>query len=508
MQQLTIVRSDKFQEECGIFGVWQHPAASEITYLGLYALQHRGQESTGIVSSDQQHLYSEKGLGYVNEVFSSSLLARLPGQAAIGHVRYCTAGDTTIREAQPFLVNYHRGPVAICHNGNFPTAARWRQRLQQSGAVFTSTSDTEVLLHQIARTPHLPLPQAIVQALTTITGAYSLLFLTPDSLIAVRDPHGFRPLVLGKIADRNDCYTLASETCALDLIGAEYVREILPGELLVINSQGLNSYFPFPVTRSAMCIFEHVYFARPDSQIFGQNVGQARHRMGEQLAQEHPIPADIVVPIPDTGLTAALGYATASGLPLRLALVRNQYVGRTFIKPQQAARNLEVKIKLNPIRELVTGKRIVLIDDSLVRGTTSQAIVQMLRQAGAAAIHLRISCPPTIAPCYYGVDTPERNELLAAQYTVSQMATHLGVDSLAFLSLAGLRAACGETVDNISRYCTACYDNNYPLKITVDLHCPLDNHRRSLPLLPPEHLDHQYLDHSNYLLGEVRETIV
>jgi amidophosphoribosyltransferase len=503
MQQITMVHSDKFQEECGIFGIWQHPTASEIAYLGLYALQHRGQQAAGIVSQDQQQLHSEKGLGYVTEVFSPGSLARLPGQAAIGHVRYCTAGDITIREAQPFLVNYHCGPLAVCHNGNLPTAPQWRQHLQQLGAVFTSTSDTEVLLHQVARTPQLSLPQAIAQALSAITGAYSLLFLTTNSLIAVRDPHGFRPLVLGKITTLNDCYVLASETCAFDLVGAEYVREVLPGELLIINQQGLNSYFPFPPTRSAMCIFEQVYFARPDSQIFGQNVGQARHRMGIELAREHPVAADMVVPIPDTGLTAALGYAAASGIPLRLALVRNQYVGRTFIKPQPTVRSLEVKIKLNPIRELVAGKHIILIDDSLVRGTTSQAIVQMLRQAGAAAIHLRISCPPTIAPCYYGVDTPERSELLAAQYSVPQMAAHLEVDSLAFLSLTGLHTACGESLTtNTSRYCTACYDNQYPLKVTVATH-QLDHRRpRALPLLPSP------INCADYLLGETYENIV
>jgi amidophosphoribosyltransferase len=453
---------DKLHEECGIFGIWNHSDASHLTYLGLYALQHRGQESAGIVASDGQMLRAEKGMGYVNEVFKEAQMSHLSGQASIGHVRYSTAGEISIREAQPLLINYHQGQLAVCHNGNLPFANQIREDLEAQGAIFSSTSDTEVILHKIARSCTTNLFEAIVNTLSSIEGAYSMLFLTTKSLIAVRDPRGFRPLSLGRL---DQAYVIASETCAFDLIGAEYIRDIAPGEILIISETGLESLFPFPKYQSAMCVFEHVYFSRPDSIVFGQSVNKSRHKMGRQLAIEHPISADIVVPIPDSGTAAAIGFAAQSGISFRFGLVRNHYIGRTFIQPHQSIRNFGVRVKLNPVKDLIEGRRVVLIDDSIVRGTTSQKIVAMIRQAGAKEVHMRISCPPTIAPCYYGVDTPSREELIASHQSIEEIRKFIGADSLGYLSIEGLLTACGEEVST-PKFCTACYTNKYPTEIS------------------------------------------
>jgi amidophosphoribosyltransferase len=452
---------DRPREECGVFGIFSNDEAARLTYLGLYALQHRGQESAGIVSSDGERLHQVRGMGYVSEIFNSDHLSQLPGRAAIGHVRYSTAGSVSLLEAQPFLVDGYRGQVALCHNGNLPYAPVVRRELELDGAIFSSTSDTEVVLHKIARSRAPGLIGAIVDTFTEIEGAYSMLFLTKDSLVAVRDPRGFRPLCLGQLGDS---YVVASETCAFDLIDATYLRDVQPGEILVIDAEGLHSSFPLPKEKSALCIFEHVYFSRPDSIVFGRSVNKSRHKMGQQLAREHPADADLVVPVPDSGVAAAVGYASESGLKFRFGLMRNHYVGRTFIEPKQSIRHFGVKVKINPVRDLIEGQRVVLIDDSIVRGTTSKKIVQMVRQAGAREVHLRISCPPTVAPCFYGVDTPTRDELIAANLSTDEIAHFIGADSLGYLSLEGMLRACGDRFG--SRHCTACYTNEYPIPVT------------------------------------------
>jgi amidophosphoribosyltransferase len=452
---------DKFREECGVFGIFNHDDAARLAYLGLYSLQHRGQESAGIVSSDGERLHAVRDMGYVSEIFHQEEFSRLHGRAAIGHVRYSTAGSVSILEAQPFLVNGYRGQIALCHNGNLPYANQVRADLELDGAIFSSTSDTEVVLHKIARSRAPELIDAIVDTFTEVEGAYSMLFLTKESLIAVRDPRGFRPLCLGQLGDS---YVIASETCAFDLIDATYLRDVHPGEVLVIDQHGLHSSFPLPKEEPACCIFEHVYFSRPDSVVFGRSVNKSRHKMGQQLAREHTAPADIVVPVPDSGTAAAIGYASESGLKFRFGLVRNHYVGRTFIEPKQSIRHFGVKVKLNPVRDLIEGQRVVLIDDSIVRGTTSKKIVQMVRQAGAREVHVRISCPPTVAPCFYGVDTPTRDELIAANLSVEEIARYIGADSLGYLSMEGLLRACGDPLGN--RHCVACYTNSYPIQVT------------------------------------------
>ncbi|HXG64614.1 MAG TPA: amidophosphoribosyltransferase [Blastocatellia bacterium] len=452
---------DKLKEECGVFGIFNHEEAARLAYLGLYALQHRGQESAGIVSSDGERLHRHVGMGYVSEIFSEKQLSKLHGRAAIGHVRYSTAGSVSVREAQPFLVDGYRGQLAVCHNGNLPYAAEVRAELELAGAIFSSTSDTEIVLHKIARSRAADLIGALVDTFSEVEGAYSMLFLTRDALIAVRDPRGFRPLCLGQLGDS---YVIASETCAFDLIDATYLRDVQPGEILVIDRDGLHSHFPLPKQKPAQCIFEHVYFSRPDSIVFGTSVNKSRHRMGKQLAREHPADADIVVPVPDSGTAAAIGYSSESGLKFRFGLVRNHYVGRTFIEPKQSIRHFGVKVKLNPVRDLLEGQRVVLIDDSIVRGTTSKKIVQMVRQAGAREVHMRISCPPTIAPCFYGVDTPTRDELIAANLSVDDIARYIGADSLGYLSMEGLLRAVGDPFGN--RHCRACYTNEYPLPVT------------------------------------------
>jgi amidophosphoribosyltransferase len=453
---------DKFREECGVFGIFGHEEAARLTYLGLYALQHRGQESAGIVSSDGSWLRVERGMGHVNDIFQEKALSRLSGRSAIGHVRYSTAGKVSINEAQPFLVKCGFGQIALCHNGNLPDATEARYRLEMEGAIFSSTSDSEVVLHRIARSRKGNVIEAVVDALKDDEGAYSMLFATPDSLIAVRDPRGFRPLCMG---DLEGATVFASETCAFDLIGAKYVRDVEPGEIVIVDSRGLSSFYAFEPKRVTHCVFEHVYFSRPDSIVFGRSVNKSRHRMGKQLAQECPVDADIVAPVPDSGVAAAIGYAAQSGLKFRFALMRNHYVGRTFIEPHSQIRHFGVKIKLNPVRDLIEGKRVVLIDDSIVRGTTSKKIVKMVRDAGATEVHMRISCPPTIAPCYYGVDTPTKEELIAAQNSVEDIRRYLDADSLGYLSIEGLLEAVGDPGG--AKYCTACYTGNYPTRIDI-----------------------------------------
>lgn len=448
--------SDKLREECGIFGVFGDDEASTLTQLGLFALQHRGQEACGIVSAQDGELYQYREVGLVADVLTPTALAMLPGNSAIGHTRYSTAGKNTLDEVQPFSVTCQHGKIAVCHNGNLPFAEARRRELERGGAIFSSTSDTETILHGIARTPAKDAVEAITKVLSQTEGAYSLLFLTPAALIAVRDPRGFRPLVLGKY---KDAWCVASETCAFDLMDAKYVREVEPGEMLIITDAGLESVFPFEKKQPAVCAFEHVYFSRPDSTIFGKSVNQSRHRMGRILAVEQPAEADVVVPVPDSGVAAAIGYASRSGLPFRQAIIRNHYVGRTFIEPSQSIRSFGVRLKLNPIKDLIAGRRIVLVDDSIVRGTTSKKIVQMVREAGATEVHMRISCPPTAHSCYYGVDTPHRQDLIASHMSVEEIREYIGADSLGYLSLEGMI----EAVDlSPSSSCTACWTGSYP----------------------------------------------
>lgn len=451
---------DKFREECGVFGIFGHEDASRLAYLGLYALQHRGQESAGIVSSNGEKLFAERGMGQVNEVFTERVLESLPGSIAIGHVRYSTAGKVSINEAQPFAVKCSFGPIALCHNGNLPDAAVARLKLEEDGAIFSSTSDTEVVLHRIARSKSIDVPTAITEALRDDEGAFSMLFATPSSLIAVRDARGFRPLCMGRL---NGATVFASETCAFDLIGAEYIRDVAPGEVVVVDAEGIRTSQPFVSRRTTHCIFEHVYFSRPDSLVFGRSVNKSRHLLGRHLAQECPADADIVVPVPDSGVAAAIGFAAESGIKFRFGLMRNHYVGRTFIEPRSQIRHFGVKVKLNPVRDLIEGRRVVLIDDSIVRGTTSQVLVKMMRDAGAREVHMRISCPPTIAPCYYGVDTPTREELIASRQSVEEIRQFLGADSLGYLSLTGLLNAVDDQKQE--RFCTACYTGKYPTQV-------------------------------------------
>ena len=451
---------DKLREECGVFGIYGHAEAARLTYLGLYALQHRGQESCGIVTSDGRQLISERAMGHVRESFDQARLDRLAGQSGIGHVRYSTAGEVSIRECQPFLVACQHGQIAACHNGNLPFAREERKKLERDGAIFSSTSDTEVVMHGVARSRAASVAEAIPEVLRNTEGAFSMLFLTPTELIAIRDARGFRPLALGRL---DDCWVIASETCAFDLIDAKYVRDIEPGEMVVINDEGLRSSHPLAPQKHSMCIFEHVYFSRPDSIIFGQSVNRSRHKMGQRLAIEQPADADIVVPVPDSGVPAAIGYSSESGLPFRFGLVRNHYIGRTFIEPKQSIRSFGVRIKLNPVRHLIENKRVVLIDDSIVRGTTSKKIVRMVREAGAKEIHVRISCPPTISPCYYGVDTPNKSQLIAANYSIEGIRDFIEADSLGYLSLEGMLEATGIDANEA---CVACWNEQYPTRIT------------------------------------------
>src|SRR2546423_522322 len=461
MSQKLPFADDHFHDECGVCGVFGHSEASNLAYLGLYALQHRGQESAGIVSSDGRELYVHRAMGEVEEIFQPSVLAQLPGSLAIGHTRYSTAGDKALLNAQPIMIDCNKGKVALGHNGNLTNAADWRRKLEHRGSIFQTNSDTEVIVHLIARSQARNLSGAIGDALNQVEGAYSLLLLTQDELYAVRDPRGFRPLALGKLTTPGGfvSWLVASETCAFDLLNAQYIREIEPGEMVRISKSGIESIHFAPEKPHQQCIFEHVYFSRPDSIIFGRSVNESREMLGRLLAQEHPVDADIVVPVPDSGVPAAVGYALESKIPFRMGLIRNHYIGRTFIEPSQAIRNFGVKLKLNPIRGLIEGQRVILVDDSIVRGTTSRKIVRMMRETGAKEVHLRISCPPTISPCYYGVDTPTREELIASCSTPEEICKFIGADSLGYVSLTGLKQAIGDTRGN---FCTSCYTGVYP----------------------------------------------
>jgi amidophosphoribosyltransferase len=467
---------------CGVVGIYGHPEASNLAYLGLYALQHRGQESAGIVSTDGEHLRRVREMGHVNDIFTADRLAHLPGYAAIGHVRYSTAGDSTEKNAQPIAVDYAGGSVAVGHNGNLVNALEMRERLEAEGAIFSTTSDTEVIVHLIARSKERTLPDRVADALSQVRGAYSLVFLSEGILMAVRDPMGFRPLVLGKLSTpatpNGTTWVVSSETCAFELIGAEFVRDIEPGEMVVIDQAGPRSLRPLGVQQARRCVFEWVYFSRPDSTIDGRSVYRARERMGRRLALEHPVPADVVIPVPDSGVAAAIGYARESGIPYDQGLMRSHYMGRTFIEPSQQIRHFGVKLKLSPVREVLGGKRVVVVDDSIVRGTTSRKIVGMIRSAGAREVHMRISSPPTVGPCHYGIDTPTREELIASHNTVTQIRDFVGADSVGYLSLPGLYEAvqgagsngtapssASTVADHSSSpgFCDACFSGNYPI---------------------------------------------
>jgi amidophosphoribosyltransferase len=459
--------SDKFREECGVVAIFAHPEAEKLAYLGLHALQHRGQESAGIVTSDGLTSRVHKAMGSVADIFTEEVLSKIRGTLAIGHTRYSTAGDSALLNAQPILVQSNKGSIAVAHNGNLVNAVDVRTRLERQGSIFQTNSDTEVIVHLIALSREHTLPEAIADALRRVEGAFSLVLMTPDRIIAARDPRGFRPLAMGRIpaleGQKRDTVVFASETCAFDLIGAAYERDVKPGELIVVGPEGVSSLFYSTAAPQSSCIFEHVYFSRPDSVVFGRAVQTSREELGRQLAREAPVEADLVVPVPDSGVTAAVGFAAESGIPFRFGLIRNHYVGRTFIEPSQSVRDFGVKLKLNPVRSLLEGKRVVLIDDSIVRGTTSRKIVRMIRSAGAKEVHMRISCPPTISPCYYGVDTPSKNQLIGANKSVDEIRQYIRADSLAYLSLEGLKKACGE--GEKTSYCTACYTGKYPTSI-------------------------------------------
>ena len=454
-------QQDKFKDECGVFAIYGHPEAANLAYLGLYALQHRGQESAGIASSDGREIYCHKAMGHVADIFTPEVVGSLPGVLAIGHTRYSTAGDTVLRNAQPFSVACNKGLIAVAHNGNITNAGELRRQLEQEGSIFQASSDTEVILHLVARSRERTLAGALREALLQLEGAFSLVFLAQDCVIVARDPHGFRPLAMGQLELSGDriSYVFASETCAFDLIDAVYMNDVEPGEMVIVGPKGMSRERYAPSHSRAYCAFEHVYFARPDSLVFGRSVQQSREILGRLLHREHPTNADVVVPVPDSGVAAALGYAAESGIPFRQALIRNHYVGRTFIEPSQAIRDFGVKLKLNPIRHLLEGKSVVLVDDSIVRGTTSRKIVRMVRNAGAREVHLRISCPPTVSPCFYGVDTPHKSELIAANHTVDEIRRYVEADSIGYLSHESLRVAVADTKN---QYCYACYTGDYP----------------------------------------------
>jgi len=458
---------DTLHEECGVFGIFGHPGASALTVLGLHALQHRGQEAAGIVSYDKGQFIAERHLGLVGDIFgkNSAHTATLKGSFAIGHNRYSTAGGSAARNIQPLFADLTGGGIAIAHNGNLTNARVLRAKLVQDGAIFQSTSDTEVIIHLTARSSFVPVVDKLVDALKQVEGAYSLIALTSKKLIGARDPWGVRPLVLGIL---EGAPILASETCALDIIGAEFVRDVKPGEVVVITKDGIESYFPFQQHAGRFCVFEYIYFARPDSNVEGRNVYAARKRIGEQLAKESPVAADMVIPVPDSGVPAALGYAAASGLPFEFGIIRNHYVGRTFIEPSEGIRHFGVRRKHNPNRAILAGKRVVLIDDSIVRGTTSKKIVQMVRDAGASEVHFRVASPPTKHSCFYGVDTPNEHALLAHEMGLDEMARFIGADSLAFVSMDGLYRAVGEDRRDPSapRFCDACFSGDYPIRVT------------------------------------------
>jgi amidophosphoribosyltransferase len=452
---------DKFREECGVAAIYGHPEASKLAYLSLYALQHRGQESAGISTSDGGLIHTRKSMGHVADIFTVPVLAELPGPMAIGHTRYSTTGDTVERNAQPFSIQCNKGRIAVAHNGNITNAGELRADLESRGAIFQASSDTEVILHLVAHSREKTLAGALRDALLQLEGAFSLVCLAQDRIIVARDPQGFRPLAMGQLefSGGTPAHVFASETCAFDLINAVYLNDVQPGEMVIVGPEGVSRERYAPARPLSQCVFEHVYFSRPDSIVFGRPVQESREKMGIFLAREAPADADIVVPVPDSGNAAALGYSGESGLPYRQALIRNHYVGRTFIEPSQAIRDFGVKLKLNPVRSLLEGKSVVLVDDSIVRGTTSRKIVRMVRNAGAREVHMRISCPPTISPCFYGVDTPNKSELIAANSTTDEIRRFIEADSLAYLSMSALQRSVGDVRDE---YCYACYTGNYP----------------------------------------------
>ena len=447
---------------CGIFGIFDHPEAANLTYLGLYALQHRGQESAGIVSSVGGRLFHYRQMGLVSEIFTRDALKKLPGKNATGHVRYSTAGSSELKNAQPFVVDYAHGGISIAHNGNLTNASLIRSELESRGSIFQSNMDTEVIIHLIAHSDKKTFVEKTIEALKQVEGSYSLLFLTGHEMVVARDPFGFRPLVMGRLKDSP---VFASETCAFDLINAEFVREVEPGEILLVTKDGIQSFKPFAETRNAQCIFEFIYFARPDSFIFNRNVYEVRKALGVQLAKESPIDADMVVPIPDSGFPATIGYAFESEIPLELGMIRNHYVGRTFIEPEQSIRHFGVKIKLNPVKGLMQGKRVVTVDDSIVRGTTSRKIIKMFRNAGAKEVHVRISSPPITHPCFFGIDTPQKQELVASSHKIKEIQRYITANSLHYLSIEGLKCCVQGDAEN---FCYACFTGDYPVPFPLD----------------------------------------
>jgi amidophosphoribosyltransferase len=459
---MPFLRDRALREECGIFGIFNHPEASKMTFFGLYALQHRGEESAGIVISDGLRVQEHKGMGLVGDVFNEQILSTLKGHLAIGHVRYSTTGSSMLKNAQPFLVSHAGMALAIAHNGNLTNAQALRQALEKRGSIFQSTMDSEIFIHLVAQALDQGFEQGLVQALSQVQGAYSMVLLTQDQIIGARDPQGFRPLCLGKF---NSTYVLASETCALDLVEAQYLRDIEPGEIIFINQGGLRSFKPSEKNKRAFCIFEFIYFARPDSTIFGQNVYQIRKRLGQRLAKEYALQGDLVMPFPDSGNYAAIGFAEASGIPFEMGVIRNHYVGRTFIQPSQTMRDFKVRVKLNPVRSVLKGKRVIIIEDSIIRGTTSRTRVQAVRQAGATEVHMLVSCPPHRFPCYYGIDFSTRGELIACQHTVEEIRNFLGLDSLGYLSTEGLVESTGLPE---SDFCLACFNGDYPVQPALD----------------------------------------
>ena len=451
---------DKFHDECGVVGVYGHPDAANLAYLGLYALQHRGQESAGIAASSNGKMHLEVGMGLVADVFSDVRLKKLPGNIAVGHNRYSTTGVSRVKNAQPCLIEYSGGTMAMGHNGNLVNASEIRKELGVAGAIFQSTNDSEVIVHLMAQSQRNSFVDRAVAALSQVKGAYSIVLMSENELVAARDPQGFRPLCLGKL---DGAYIVASESCVMDLVEAEFIREIEPGELILINQFGVKSFHPFQKASTKQCVFEHIYFSRPDSYLFGHSVYSTRKLMGKALAREKPVEADVVVPVPDSGVISAMGYSEEAKIPFQMGLIRNHYVGRTFIEPQSQIRNFGVKIKLNAVKPVIEGKRVIIIDDSIVRGTTSKKIVRMLREVGAREVHVRISSPPTTHSCFYGIDTPTKGELIASNMDIDQTCKYLGADSLHYISLEKMLEIFGEQKDD---FCAACFDGRYPVDVT------------------------------------------
>jgi len=451
---------DKFHDECGVVGVYGHPDAANLVYLGLYALQHRGQESAGIAASSNGKMHLEVGMGLVADVFSDARLKKLPGNIAVGHNRYSTTGVSKVKNAQPCLIEYSGGTMAMGHNGNLVNASEIRKELGAAGAIFQSTNDSEVIVHLMAQSRQNSFVDRAVAALSQVKGAYSIVLMSENELVAARDPQGFRPLCLGKL---DGAYIVASESCVMDLVEAEFIREIEPGELILINQFGVKSFYPFQKAPTKQCVFEHIYFSRPDSYLFGHSVYSTRKLMGKALAREKPVEADVVVPVPDSGVISAMGYSEETKIPFQMGLIRNHYVGRTFIEPQSQIRNFGVKVKLNAVKPVIEGKRVIIIDDSIVRGTTSKKIVRMLREVGAREVHVRISSPPTTHSCFYGIDTPTKGELIASNMDIDQTCKYLGADSLHYISLEKMLEIFGEQKDD---FCAACFDGRYPVDVT------------------------------------------